>query len=1444
MPARSAVAAFCIGVVLSVGVLCTNPGTAVAQNERIHHTIVKQHLSPPSMGREFWFSMLSNYWGLDDGGKYMRIYITSPKNTTAYVQLGNTGKVPITIEAYKIGMFIIPEEWEMESSGVVEQKSIHVWSNDADLTVYDMSHNYATSDGSFIFPTIGWGTDYVVAGYASLFEESWDDPSEFSVTANTDNTTVTITPSCDFRLCAGGNESGDGCSSIVGYRAGVPFTVQLNRGDDVEFKPVLAQGADGYDVTGTIIHSNNPVGVNCGSDCPNIPADYAYCDHVEEMVPPVRTWAETYYTTNFKAPPQQPASHDFGLYLMISSKPGQIIYRQDAASGKRVECQLNGQYDTYWDELELAQKFWSDAPFLLVEYINSASYPDHINGIGDPAEIVINPREDFSKTVIFQAPVSGGKQLPYTSYASIIVNKKDENKTLFDNQKISAYTKESVDDTFDVFTASNIGAGTHTVTGDDSGVGVYVYGYAWDESYGWAGSFGNGTFQAKDTVAPLADTMGSCYAATIHVTDSGINPGGIPQSKLATIRLDTDYNMAYIINPDWHDGTGADTGGYSMFVLDKTKPAYLQVDAFDLAGNATTVTSIYTPQVAQIDPPLQDLGASIAGQTKYAYDTIINTGQVPFKFDQLSFLYNNVGFSIDSGMSPQVLAVGEKRIIKIAFTAVKPTLVVDSILFGDECGIQSVAVTGSGGSADFLVSDQDWPNEVFSPPSLPTKTGYIKTVKIENLSQIPITIDGATWPDTHFVAVDTFPFTVPKTDPKTLAPGVVSFRIAYFPDANSVTTPNRTQGSWTSPSINPDGSEATRKDSLVGNGIAPTVTFIQDIDTTIECAQPGDMLHLTFQIADAGSAGGTVQHVYHTDSNDFINLLGTLSNGNTWNPGDASQSFAPGQSATISLDYPEPAGTNVTAVDNLIAIDGEGDTVGGHPIRVTVHMVYRAGQVQPPGIIDFGTTPYQNQLFPSKTFFITNSTQVPLTVSSIPLQAGGAYNNSFTITTVPPMPDTIQPGARLQVTVTFNDSLSFDAVQTAELGVNWDGCAPQTMSVTAAVSVSGAVSKGYIPTPILSCDQTTINDTVIDNQPHNATTADYVYDTVISATWIGANHGANFAPITGLNNTVIRSGDSLFIPITFLPGSQKGLVTYTDSLQVILRNDRGIYDTVVQANSGIAGTALVSASSLFATDSGAASDGMSVPATITLNKQGLTLPATQMDITGIELTYVISHPDMLIPNKPNPFAIDPKLTALGWTSQPDPVPGTRSDSVIRVKLSGPNPLDDNFTNPSTVGQLQFQVALDKSDSATPVTLQSIQLYTGASASTPVGTCIDTAVTSSGFSLILRCGDATLRGLMNGQGVIDFIQPATPDPVTGSTVTFRYANRGETNITLAIYDILGHEVARPIDNVNHEAGAWQVSYDVSKLPSGTYTYRLSSSNAMGQTALSKQFVIQH
>src|SRR5579872_1779309 len=111
---------------------------------------------------------------------------------------------------------------------------------------------------------------------------------------------------------------------------------------------VPAQNADGYDVTGTILQSNNPIGVIGGSMCTNIPLDFCCCDHVEHMLPPLRTWAKTYYSTYFTQPSGQ-QGHDFGLYLFVSSKAGQVIWRENKQTPTQQECTLTNKFDFYWD---------------------------------------------------------------------------------------------------------------------------------------------------------------------------------------------------------------------------------------------------------------------------------------------------------------------------------------------------------------------------------------------------------------------------------------------------------------------------------------------------------------------------------------------------------------------------------------------------------------------------------------------------------------------------------------------------------------------------------------------------------------------------------------------------------------------------------------------------------------------------------------------------------------------------------------------------------------------------------------------------------------------------------------------------------------------------------------------------------------------------------------
>ena len=762
-----------------------------------------------SMGRDFWFALPSNEWGVVQADNtYINIYITSPKNTTAWIEAGGK-RDSVGINAYHVATFNVPESLEMETSGIPENKGIHVYSKDADLSVYFVSHQPYSSDGSYVIPTIGWGTDYVVAAYGSFFPDSGsvpDLPSECTIVSDKDSTIVSITPSCN-------------CRATLGYYAkGTNYNFRLDRGQSLQLMAVKATDSVHFDVTGTIIHANYPVGVIGGSMQPDIPSGFPYGDFVCEMIPPVRTWGETYYATSFAAPPNKP-THDFARYLFISSQPNQIINRHDCATGNHTVDTIPKQYGIYWDELAQGQKFWSSAPFLVVSYINSASYPDSVNGIGDPAEVVIPSREQFTDTTLFQTPQSVANIISYTNYCNIIVNVKDAGRVLFDNKKISGIPSQCIDGIWEIFTITGISPGAHTIYGSDSGVGLYLYGYGFDESYAWSSPDFVGTFQSPDTIAPKADTFGNCYTAFVRVTDSGLLPDRVDtQSGLAEIRLDSAFNMLFHLDSNWLDGTGADTAGYGMSVVEPTQPAILKVSVFDFAGNRTTITTTYAQHFATIEPPVRNLGIYLPGSPpNIAYDTLINEGAAPFIIDELHLKYGNVGFSLYDAaggpldMSP--LAPGARRLIQIQFTDPNSQRQTDSIIFGSGCQLQSVAVIGGGGAPDFTVSSQTWPNEVLTVPP----TCYTKTVNIQNFSSTAIEIDSAWWADTvHFKAVSAFPVQVPAS------PASVPFLIYYCPDSNSAITPNRTIGSWMSKQVDSaDGTPSPRFDSLIGWALPP-----------------------------------------------------------------------------------------------------------------------------------------------------------------------------------------------------------------------------------------------------------------------------------------------------------------------------------------------------------------------------------------------------------------------------------------------------------------------------------------------------------------------------------------------------------------------------------------------------------------------------------------------
>ena len=1377
-------------------------GNLAAQSARIVHDIKSIQRDQTSyLGRDLWFTMCQNYES--QGGKYYELFVTSPNNTTVNIQVtgGSTSKYPIT--AGQMLNFMVPLAWEVTSSGVVEPKGIRVWSNDADLTGYLLSRNPATSDGMFIIPTIGWGTEYVVGAYHSLYEGYgsfvYDYPSEFSIIANQDNTICTIKPSADIRMSNG--------KPI--HKKGEQFTEILMRGECVQYKCMPATNAEDFDVTGSVVKSNFPVGVVGAAQCPNIPVWFPYCDHICDMIPPVRTWAQTYQTVPF--------AHRFGgdTYLVIGSKPGQTITRNH-----QTYCVLTNKYDFYFrPDITDASEWESTDPFMLAQYINSTTWPDvngpNNSGVGDPAMVVVNSVEQYVPEIIFATPnITNGNG--FQNFANIMVNNNAKLTTTLDGKKIGSYpgtTQMPIPfSNYTAYRVVSISPGKHIIK-SDSGTGVYIYGYGNYDSYAWSGSLGVRTFNDPDTIPPVADTSGNCFDALVTLTDNHITP---PDSKIASVKLDSIYNMAYNPDPNYQEGIASANTFYNMNVIDIAKEAFLRTVTHDYAGNRTIVTSSYTPQSATLTPPLNNFGSGNVGVTTWKYFTITNTGKISFKLKYVKLLLGNQDFKIDSTVDLSPIPVGGTRLIKIAFTPQTPAFKSDTIELFDGCppSLRAIVI-GTGGAPDFAAFGEDFQCQLVGSTTL------LAEASVNNSSKSNITIDKI-WVDDpiHFGFTsatppgNNLPFDVPPN-------GQRKIEFSFMPDKVG---PYKTTVHFRSVQI------GERTADLIGCGVAPHVSISKDTLKVSDCATA---VPFVFAIRDSGFKM-TINKVVVVGDPQFQQPSSfTYQNGSAaqlpiqLDPSGESSflaylNFIPSQQtcgkfkATVFAIGPNAIDPSKMDTTNSVNIEVDAIWRDLTPVTASITMP----------VVPFGS--------PAQTADFQYCSQIcdPVTLSNV-VAIPGPYSFAFNIAkysvngVTKTLPITLNKGDCVNITVQFDPSVSPDSLQTQKYAFVSDACTQVPGAIaTAGVKLGPPTIQGFSVPTILSCGTKISNVTVTNSNPGKSP--------AMKITSVVSSNPAIFVTGNPSSNT-ISGGSTVQIPVTFTPPATPGgpaPTNYNANVVVTLTDASGNTQTLTAPVSGSANGMSVVVSSQFAVQS-AQADSKTVlvlPISIAFTKNGLTDPVDVFGVTNIKLVYKYNA-DLLEPVNGTDVTKSVKGLPAGWTV--DPAPASMVDNVngvLTISMSGPA-LTDAQAASGSLGEVLFYPTLAKDgEKVTTIALSSSDLLTASG--TAVGNCLAVSRIGTQFSLVYSCGDSALAHfLLTGNGP-SMIKPINPNPVSaanGGIVNFQYVTKHEGVVSIIIYDELGKEVARVVGGQYHPAGTYEVRYDASGLRSGSYIYRFQLDN---------------
>ncbi|HXH18947.1 MAG TPA: PKD domain-containing protein, partial [Chitinophagales bacterium] len=374
----------------------------------------------------------------------LRVIVTTETATAGTISVPRMGwSQNFTVTPGVSTLIIVPNNYgQMTTDDIVTDQGIHLVTQEC-VSVFTQNYGSYSSDATVIFPVNSIGYDYRVLTYED--NGFFDGQSEMLIAGTEAGTIVTITLSVNH----------------FAHAAGVPYTIALDSGQVYQLK------ADG-DLSGTLVQSNKPVAVFGGNYCVEI-GGCQYCDHLYEQMYPLTSLGREYITVP---------------YLTRASDLIRVL-----ASFNGTQVSINGGAP-----LTLNAGQYYDFSSSTVTYItsnNEVSVGQFSKGdncdpgeSGDPFYIIISPTSQSINEVTFNTLPSS--VFGFGWYLNLVVKTSDIPTVRFDGAPIPAgnFTPVAQNPAFST-TRMTLANGDHTIT-SNLGVVGYVYGYADDESFGYA----------------------------------------------------------------------------------------------------------------------------------------------------------------------------------------------------------------------------------------------------------------------------------------------------------------------------------------------------------------------------------------------------------------------------------------------------------------------------------------------------------------------------------------------------------------------------------------------------------------------------------------------------------------------------------------------------------------------------------------------------------------------------------------------------------------------------------------------------------------------------------------------------------------------------------------------------------------------------------------------
>ena len=413
-------------------------------------------------GDEFWLIFQPAFWDPQPGPPDLGVAISGSAGTEGVVSVPGQGvSLPFTIPA--AGVIHVPLTFSdvfLTTEDGVEPRGVHITASAAvSVTGYDA--NLWTLGAFQGLAVGGLGTDYLVLDYTTFppLNINWILPSQFSVVAIADDTTVTIIP-----------------TTTVGDReAGVPYEIVLDAGD-VYRLAVPGPVAEPVSLTGTAVTADKPVALFAGHMCAWIPdQDTTACDHITEQLPPVNAWGQTFLTM----PLARNTPGD--IFRILAAADGTIV----TINGAEEITLQRGEY--HQQALTSPAAISASHPVLVAQYALGSNADFTLEA--DPLMMLIPPVEGFLTEYRFPSLASRMASTEYVhviapvdATGSVTLNSVPIPENLFTPIGSSGYAGAQV-------TLPGMEDALHTITSNVP-IGVAVYGWSIDSGYGYPAAWG------------------------------------------------------------------------------------------------------------------------------------------------------------------------------------------------------------------------------------------------------------------------------------------------------------------------------------------------------------------------------------------------------------------------------------------------------------------------------------------------------------------------------------------------------------------------------------------------------------------------------------------------------------------------------------------------------------------------------------------------------------------------------------------------------------------------------------------------------------------------------------------------------------------------------------------------------------------------------------------